>query len=178
MNIILDYDMIDKIREAKTGISLNYVRKITTKYSVFFGTLDTIINLASNAPYEEIIFDILFRVAINIPLGIGIEKMFGPLNKNNAKAKLITLSNILRNNDINTNYELLLQSYKYDTNYTFINDEKFIGLKQEKFIMVPIINNGEETEVSLVQEHTIGTNEYELSFGTPKKVLKLSLNSI
>lgn len=44
--------------------------------------------------------------------------------------------------------------------------------------MVPTYDKGEKKEVSLVQEHVIGSKEYTISHGTPRKVLKLAYNPI
>lgn len=46
--------------------------------------------------------------------------------------------------------------------------------------MVPVIENGEEKEVSIVQEHAIGSKTYSLSIGEPtkQKVFKLATNSM
>ena len=76
---------------------------------------------------------------------------------------------------------MLQQSYEYETNYSFLLDDNNIPrLKQEKYINVPVVDRDGEKEVSLVQEHIIGTREYELSCGSPtkSKVLKPLYNGI
>lgn len=82
---------------------------------------------------------------------------------------------MLKDIDVNTTGDLLLDSYKYKTEYEIKRNEKNLPiLEQRKYIMVPTKDtNG---EVSLLQEHIIGTGDYSLSYGSPKKVLKLVPN--
>lgn len=98
--------------------------------------------------------------------------------KNISRQELVILSNLLNNINVNTDSELILESYKYKTEYDFNKDSESKDLIQKKYIMVPVIQNGEEKEISILQEHVIGTKEYSLSCGEPtkQKVFKLALN--
>ena len=81
--------------------------------------------------------------------------------------------------DINTRYELLQEAYLYKTSYKINKNLKNMPiLIQNKYLMLPV--NTKEEEISLVQEHIVGTNNYYLSYGSPdkKKVLKLATNQI
>lgn len=173
MKILVNYDLLDKIRESKKGISLQRSSNYIIKYTLLFGSCDVIFGLINNASSREAVLSIISTLGLNMIIVNALELMFSPLNKNIAINDLKLLVNDLRNQYVNTNYELLQKAYKYDTSYSFMLDEnKIPHLKQEKFIMVPVIERDEEKEVSLVQEHVIGSNEYILSYGSPKKVLK------
>ena len=77
---------------------------------------------------------------------------------------------MLRDINVNTNCELLLESYVYDTKYKLgFNDKLLPYIKKDKYIMVPAISNIGKKDVPLVQEHIIGSREYSISHGTPKK---------
>lgn len=112
--------------------------------------------------------------------GIG-DLILKKLVKETSIFELLYLLSSLSQININTNYELLLNSYKYETEYEFeFNKSSFPHLIQKKYIMVPAIQDGEEIEVSVLQEHIIGSKDYVLSKGKPnlQKRLKLVPNSI
>ena len=85
----------------------------------------------------------------------------------------------LKDINISTSYELLLDSENYKTEYKLKFDEaKIPYIKQDKYINIPVYNDGDIKEVSLVQEHVIGSKSYSLSYGSPSKVLKPAFNPI
>lgn len=99
--------------------------------------------------------------------------MFQPMSVQQLKVLVSSLRKI----NVNTDYDLLLKSYNYETKYKIEFNESFIPrLKQEKFIMVPVHELGEEKEVSLVQEHIVGSMSYSLSYGSPQKALRYVLS--
>ena len=178
MKIKVNYDLIDKIREQKIGYSLIKTRRDILKFGVMFFSLDVLI---VNGNIKFLIIQTLFRTGSNAIVFPMIEKYSIKIGKDDAVMHLKKLASLLRENYINTDYELLQQAYQYDVNYSFmLDDNKTPRLKQEKYIMVPTIERDGEKEVSLVQEHLIGSNEYELSYGSPSKskVLKPVFNGI
>ena len=70
------------------------------------------------------------------------------------------------------NYNLLCEAYLYDTEYSLNTEGKVPAIEQKKYIMVPVWEYGEEKEVSIVQEHILGTKEYTISCGSPRKSFK------
>lgn len=94
-----------------------------------------------------------------------------------ARYDLYILVSELNNLDVNTTYANLLKSEVIQTDYEF----KFIDskplLKQKKYINIPLNNGYEQT---IMQEHKVGSKEYELSVNEPEKKmnLKLSRNAI
>lgn len=183
MKIIINYDLLDKIREAKTGISLNRSTKtfiITGNFSLlasmFFALIlipkELLIKYIPEISARTLLYHTLIRTTIDL-LTIKPYKII-------SKEQLRELSYQLRDININTDKDLILDSYKYKTEYKWVKSEKDIDLIQKKYIMVPVIENGEEKEVSILQEHAIGSKTYSLSIGEPtkQKVLKLALNSM
>lgn len=175
MKIQINYDLMDKIRESKTGVSLvRSVRKAFLSSGIVFGIDLPIILMNENK----------LKVLMNIMLICGwvscfnivvMDNLFGnkKLNKYLSLEELKELARILRKYSVNTDYELLQDTCLYETNYSVILDESFIPrLKQMKYMKVLVVDRDGKREVSLVQEHLIGSKKYELSYGSPKKALK------
>ena len=179
MKITINYDLIDKIRESKIGFSL----KRDSRRTFMVVGLATLLGLPKILSYTNPGESFLFVLSFNTFLCCGhrgIENIIlRKLYIKYAIEDLKQLSKTLRGHYINTDYELLQNSYGYATNYSFIlDDEKIPRLKQEKYIKIPVVDKDGMREVSLVQEHLIGSKEYELSYGSPKKVLKPVFNGI
>lgn len=174
MKLKINYDLLEKIKIANTGISLKKDVKGILECSTIFTALKI-----PYSSYEELMTNFLVRIGANC-LFFGIaHAILAKAIKTNAIDELKQLSRDLKKIDISTNYELLLKAYKYKTDYEFIfNEYNNPKLKQKKYIMAPVYINGEEKEVSLVQEHTVGTKKYYLSYGSPKKEFKLASNPI
>lgn len=175
MKLVVNYDLIAKITEANTGLSL----KRTTAKILFCTAAVTIITTPIiKDPFAP---EVILRHLATQTIYNGIIDLLFVNNsyKNSAKQNLKILSLLLKTINVNTSYELLLNSHKYDTTYEFeTTDSSIPKIIQKKYIMVPVLEGGEEKEVSLVQEHIIGTKKYSLAFGSPTKVLKLAANPI
>lgn len=76
---------------------------------------------------------------------------------------------------VNVDCDLLLQSELYEKNYkVHLNEYRIPELIEHKYILVPTYNfNGEVKKTCIEQEHILGTTDYVLSIGFPKKELKL-----
>jgi len=171
LKIKINYDLFDKINEANTGMSL---KRITKKN--LFAISITLPLMVATSPDLKTVLAITTKLTAMNYLFYGISEMlFSSFIKDKSKDELKKLAIALKNIDVNTDYEMLLNASKYKTEYEIKKDEQQPPkLEQKKYIMVPVYDNGEEKEVSLVQEHIIGTDEYHLSYGSPKKVLKLA----
>ena len=80
-------------------------------------------------------------------------------------------------NDINVNLdgEALLAAKLYSERYhVVVNEHKIPMLQHDKFILVKGTTNysKEEKEISILQEHIVGTEDYTLSVGEPEKKYK------
>ena len=94
-----------------------------------------------------------------------------------ASKRLMKLASMLKDINVRTNYDMLLQSELYERKYkVHLNDKKIPLLMEEKYVLVPSYNfSGEETETSILQEHNVGTSDYILSVGEPQKQYRRSL---
>lgn len=59
-----------------------------------------------------------------------------------------------------------MDAYKYKTEYEIDSHSKIPLLVQKKYINIP---SNDDKEVSLLQEHVIGSHTYTLSKGKPSK---------
>lgn len=171
MKILLNYDLIDKIKVVKTGIRLKKIPKsLVINMSVY--TPYTLITNA-NKP-EENIPDLILGLGIYAVLNYAREVVLAQQNKDAAETDLKWLLSHLDHINSSTTYDQLLESKKYKTEYKLLekNDEGIRKIQQNKYILIPTSN---DEEVSILQEHIVGTDKYALSIGEPKKVYKLSL---
>ena len=92
-------------------------------------------------------------------------------NKTKALEDIKRLAIQLKDLNISTGKELLMDSYVYEKEYKLVNKEDSIIPKiyQKKYIMIPVYDDGEIKEVSLLQEHIIGSKYYVISYGEPTK---------
>ena len=182
MKIIINYDLLAKINEARTGFSFQETVKpvlIKTGFSIPFFSIIAPFFYSSpeqmmNHVYRTTCF---FFFLESITYG-GCNLILAKRIKNKAKDTLKRLSSLLKEINVNTNDKLILNSYKYKTEYKINKNENFKDLVQNKYIIVLVIENGEEKEISILQEHIIGSKIYSLSLGKPQKekVFKLALN--
>ncbi|MBE6153233.1 MAG: hypothetical protein E7166_03290 [Firmicutes bacterium] len=177
MKININYDLFDKIRESKTGISLNRNCKFILPKTAIATTIYSLLNITSPILLEKTLKSIpVFLILYSLPVAI-VNKMMAKDFKYVTTNQLKDLSLALKNIGVSTNYDLLIKSEKYKTNYKIYRSEsKAIYIKQDKYINVPICDNGEIKNISIVQEHIMGSKKYTLSCGSPKKVLKLAYN--
>ena len=89
----------------------------------------------------------------------------------NSSLKLKELAIMLGTINVNTNYDMLLESELYykKSSIDYSNDNLPV-LKSEKYIYVPSYGfDGSEKTTSILQEHIIGTKEYTLSVEEPDR---------
>ena len=175
MKIEVNYDLLEKIDEAKTGVNLN---KMGRDVSFMMSIMTPVCLLTSENDLKNFAGNILYSFSLSaIHYGL-IPFLFRDSKKERAKSELKDLTSKLCSMDIYTNDELLLEANNYKTKYKInFNDGILPKLKQNKYIMVPTKNAG---EVSLLQEHVVGTRKYDLSVGEPEaqKQYKLSYNGV
>lgn len=97
-------------------------------------------------------------------------KYTGKTKEKIAMEELCDLSLKINQLNIKTSGELLLYSIEYYKEHKFVLSENGIpGVMQNKFINIPVYNDGDIEETSILQEHKIGTRKYVLSLGSPAK---------
>lgn len=183
MNIIINYDFFNAIRnvnEVFTGFKVirNNKKKWIKYYLPTCGMIDYI--LLNRSPLG-ILPAMLLQA--NLAFGLEIIKCFangGDIYRMKSEDDLEKLVSDLERINIETSYDLIKKSECYDRIVNLkINENKLPELIESKYILIPSYDyNGEITDTSVVQEHVIGSEEYQIFKGSPKKVLKLAYNKI
>lgn len=182
MKLRINYDFFNAIKDVNEGftpmkvirndkkilISFSFPLWITTSYLSTKSIPMTI--------YSTIIKFGIYYVAIGcISKFIIGEDFFKERSERNLKI----LVSLLKDINISTDYDLLLQSKLEERKYKIhLNESKIPELIEHKYVLVPTYNfNGMVKDVSIDQEHIVGTNEYVLSIGSPEKKLKLAYSN-
>lgn len=194
MKIEINYDLIDKINEAKGKYKLKRYHKEAhntfpiIQASITEAILPIPILLSLDYPIEKIIPTTL-KAAIGIYALLFVistlsdalaRKIAGTTVEQSAKTKLHELSLKLNSQYVKTSLPLLLDSKEYHKEHKLILNKKGLPcIMEHKYIMIPTYNDGEIKEKSILQEHQVGTNKYILSLGTKvkKKEFKLAYNA-
>lgn len=167
MKLRINYDLIKKVKDSKKGFSLQNVAKVRVAilplhilvllfYSIGGNLSDAMTGFILGQAHFALTTTFFIKCLKNI-----IEKY--------ANINLQTLALNLNDLGLKTTAELLKKSEVIETNYKFrFVDDKLPVLTEEKYIMIPLVNNNEEI---LLQEHRVGSKNYELSVNSP--VLKL-----
>ena len=109
LKIKINYDLFDKINEANTGISL----KKNTKKNLF-GIGITLPLMVAVSPDFKTVIEIIARLtALNYLCYGMVDILVSSITKDKSKDELKRLAIALRNIDVNTDYEMLLNSSKY-----------------------------------------------------------------
>lgn len=167
MKININYDLMDKISESKKGYSL----KRYTKRTLLTFSIASIIDISFfDNDYNILIYKIISYITFH-SLYNGISAYaLSDLTKKVATNDLSQLIHKLNNLGIKTDETVLLDSHSYKTTYDINLDSNIPQIKQNKYINIPIKDEyWGNKEISLLQEHIIGTKEYELSIGKPEE---------
>lgn len=177
MKIKINYDLLERTKEANIGYSLVRTSKKALNLTLLATLISTPFRITRDGlTLESTVKDFFLYLMLSI-MNKSLDLIFTKANQEEAIKDLKKLSLLLGDLNMCTDYELLLEAYKYSTEYSLEFNEYYLPcLKEEKYIMVPVYDNGEVKEVSLVQEHIVGKPEYTLSCGSPQKSLKLAFN--
>lgn len=169
MKIMINYDLIDKAREAKTGFSLHKYTKVvgfTNGIAIPAMLLGAYIGNTEASYVIESVLRLfgysLFYNAVNVLCMV-------VFRKRDACLDLEKLSRELNRICIETDAELLKSAYKYYVEYGVYFSSFPPKFEQKKYIMAPVHNDWGNNERSVLQEHIIGSSSYALSYGEPKK---------
>ena len=177
MKLRINYDLIEALKNVNEPFGpFKIVRNHKREWVRF--------NLPIYTFYDYVILKNIPNTLICLMLQLGlltsIEHLSGflakvDIYKLNSEDYLKLLVNRLSILDIETDYNLLLQSKLYDKNYRLnINKDKLPEIMESKYILLPSYKyNGEVEDTSLLQEHIIGSKDYYLSVKKKVKELKL-----
>ncbi len=166
MKLDINYDLIEKIKEANTGISLVNSNKRVLKRTASCMPICALFNIA-DGNLGLIMIDMfmlsgmfLSNETLKIMLLRNIRQKIAEQDLNELLGKLQTI-------DVRTNYENLTGANLYKTEYSFNSDKN--RLEQRKYINIPVSDKWGVKNISICQEHMIGSKEWSLSIGSPKE---------
>ena len=177
MKLVINYDFIDKIKDVNENYGIMKIVRNRKRYLVFNLTpfciaIDLPICLFGK---ESALIVFISQVISYFMIEYFAYKQLGDFYKDMAINKLKKLVTLLKDINVDTSYDLLLDSEVYDKKYKIhLNEDKIPEVIESKYILVPTYNYyGEIKETSVLQEHVVGSNNYILSIGSPEKKLKL-----
>ncbi len=162
MKITTNYDLMDKVKEARCGVKNNYKRSARLiPYNCLVLLLNH--NLINNigilisSSASELIGIFLIEYNLYNILDITI---FQERNIKVAEIDLHTLAMELTALDVRTTGELLKDSKIIKNNYKikYVDDKK-LRIVNQKYIDIPVCSGYKET---ILQEHSIGSTKYDI----------------
>ena len=175
MKIMINYDLVDKARQAKDGFSLKKQSKAVGTCMAFVSPLLVVdATVGGKTPFEMVgrvgflllYYYFFFRLS---------QKARSSITKERAEDELRQLSYKLKEICVETDAELLQDVSCYKKKYNVNTDSWIPKIEEKKYLRVPVHSDRGNNSRYLVQEHTLGSKEYSLSHGEPeeKKVYSL-----
>ena len=181
MKLTINFDFINAVLNVneKFGplkIVRNNKKLIGAYYFPFFTIIDYTIYKDLKYIIQELIIQFGFVIGSEL---IAHLLTNADIYKNKSINDLKKLVISLKQLNLNTSYDLLLSSTLYGKDYKIsFNKDNLLQILESKYILVPTNGfNGNIKEVSILQEHNVGSNTYVLSIGSKKKEYSLAYNS-
>ncbi len=182
MKLLINYDFFNAVRNVNEKTNpLKVIRNEKNRYVfVFPFYLSTVLIIGQNQKLDlnDIMIPILRGYGTLLSLDFIFELMAQKLSPSKldlygekASQRLKELAKLLKDINVNTNYDKLLASeLYYKTCNIEYNEGKLPDIVSKKYIYVPSYGfDGEEKTTSILQEHIIGTKEYILSQDEPDR---------
>ena len=183
MKLVINYDFFNALKDVNEKTTpLTIIRNEKADYGKFvIPVWLTLSVLQYKSEFIKNIPQILLGGSIAVYTNALIALRFGNINyREKADRNLKTLVKCFNELNIETDYDLLLQSQLDSRNYRlYLNEEKLPEILESKYILVPTYNHlGDIKNTSILQEHVIGSKNYVLSLGSPKKKRKLAYSNV
>jgi hypothetical protein len=178
MKIVNNYDLIEKVNDSKGKIDLKKIIfekiKLTLPYFFLMIGVDYIPGVKSEGiDWGNLIQWITTMLGVQVLMKLGFVFARKYSTVMSADSELLRLLVKLREAGIKTDLELLKDAKEDTVEYKFINEDARLKLRENKYILVPTNDGfGGIKDVSVLQEHNIGSKVYVLSLGSPKKYAK------
>ncbi|MBR3660981.1 MAG: hypothetical protein IKN63_03650 [Bacilli bacterium] len=183
MKLVINYDLVNAILNVNEELTpAKIIRNNKKRWATLNVPVYLIIDTIVLRKIQSILECFIFQLGVIIPFEVIMQAVFASEDKYKIKSvnDLNQLVLDLRENlYINTDYNLLRQSELISKNYKIhLNENSIPSLLENKYILVPTYDfNGDLKNIGLLQEHEVGTNDYILSNGSPKKEIKLAYAS-
>ena len=175
MNLMVDFDAYNAIKDVQERYTVTKVTRNNNRLLFKLNSAAALLALAMFDGNYFIKFAVLMFVIMfsTYSLNMLFYLLYGDIYKEDSKRNLERLALLLSTVNVNTSYDLLEESECYYRKYKFkFNKDKILQVLESKYILVPVYDtNGDTKKVSILQEHVIGSKEYVLSMGSPKRAL-------
>ena len=180
MQIINNYDLMTSVDLANNGVQLKKTILGALKLQLILMGLSTGIDLALRSDHEiQWLWNIAYNSMVSmsyIALVNTLQKKFKDKIETQAFLKLAKLALQLYDLNISTPPFLLQAAKVSQTEYRVqVNERHLPVIQQRKYILIPTYDSlGEIKEVSLLQEHNLGSKTYILSVASPEKAYEFA----
>ena len=176
MKLIINYDFIEAIYNAKEKFSLSKSWHNNLPHNLWFIPFAVGLSAINGSDAYTTVqlttmgFGLISSADI---LTDAIVYKFTGDDTYEMKARRLLKELVVKLEDLNirTDYDSLLQSELYEKHYKVdVNDGFLPKILEEKYVLVPgRFFRGEMEDISVLQEHVVGSKEYVLSLGSPSK---------
>lgn len=178
MKIVINYDLFDAILNSREEVNAFKIIRNNKEKLSFYLPIWYAVDLYINKNIPEALFLLLIQTVFYVGTDIITAKATRTdIYKDKSERKLKELIPQLQDLNISTDLELLSQSELYEKKRRIeLNEKHLPQIVQEKYILVKEHSfNNSIKETSIKQEHILGTDDYVISLGSPKKAYKLAI---
>lgn len=181
--ILINKDLLLTLEHAEKGFSLKenagFVAKISLPPAVFCAGLCAVYGNNIGLELNDYL-NLFSKYGLMVLADCGVLTLVSSLLKGYVKEKaefeLLNLTNKLALLNVNTTPDLLKKAKLVDKQYHFEKENNKLRLKENKYIDIKVCNGvGKEFEETLLQEHYVGSKQYEISVQSPQKKLEYKL---
>ena len=181
MKIIINYDFFNAILDVNEKLTPMKIVRNNKKLLIKYCSMFFLLNYGITRSIPRCLFILMFQSSGFFAAHyVHAKNDDTDIYKKVSIIRLIKLVSDLKDQNINTDYDSLLNSELLERKYKVqLNENKIPELMEEKYILVPTNDfNNNIKNVSIKQEHIIGSTDYVLSIGSPKKELKLAYSNL
>ena len=176
MKIVVNYDFFKRVKLLNDPDSRLTMVKIRTK-ELFIKDLPILTFLNFTLTYPHISNFIYFTVLDYLCFSFFYDLSIKVLNK--YSKELANLASMFNKFNINTSYDLLLETELYHKETKVVLNNHLPCIMQKKYFNIPTYTiTGDIKPVSIEQEHIIGSKQYVLTLGSPSNVYSYLPNPI
>jgi len=182
MKLIINYDFIEAVYNARDEFSLSKSFHNNLPSNIWFVPFAVAISSINGNDISTTAMLTTMGFSLISSADILTDAVFYKIKGDDiytikASRQLKELVPKLEDLNIRTDYDSLLQSELYEKKYKIdINEGMLPRLMEEKYVLVPgRYFRGDMEDISVLQEHVIGSKKYVLSLGSPSKKKSLKL---
>ena len=174
MKVVINYDFFMALQNVNTDFSMLKVARNSKRSLIISGGIWYMFDMSLyNGDYRKTFTLIPMQYALSMAFSYAAFASLGvDLFKQDAANKLAELSKTLNNEGMNISYDLLIKSEMYYRDNRINNIANIPTIVNNKYFYV---KTRDDCEISMLQEHEVGTKDYVLTLAKPKDKKELIL---